>query len=450
MEIDVPRARRYERRPSPSKATSRRLTSRMEALVWRSALLVALPTALFAQANLSITPYAAQDQSLSTRPLMLGLTLSTSMGPIALRGSGSVARSDWMDSAKVVGSDPIQAFAYDVDLVLNPGRNAGAAGTFGALEPRLFAGYGVRGEATSGGGRATHNVVSVGTILSYSLLSRMRLDIEARRMVPSDAVSGLFDGSRGAWEYRGGFSLHFGKGNLRRTTGILSRIPGIGSSAGGGSAENSSRVVVAPAAAGTLLATADKQVGTPYVWGAVEPQRGFDCSGFVQYVFNSHGVRLPRTSREMKLVGSDVGRSLNTLKPGDLMFFAEKGGGITHVAIYAGDNMMIHSSRSGNGVGYDDLTTPRGRWYQNIYVGAQRVLGVPIQGVTMAGGPRQQPSAMGRQGNVASAVSGRNPGKGIGAFLAAAGMVELSDVAKRLYKPDEMPDAPDNAPKRRW
>lgn len=402
--------------------------------------LLALPAALSGQANVALTPFAAVDQSLSTNPILIGASLAASYGPIGIRGSGGVAHASWQpsDTSTAFGADQVvRAFAADVDLVLNPGRQAGAAGTFGSLEPRLFAGYGVRGEALPGGGTQTHNVVSVGTILSYSVLSRLRLDVEARRLVPAEAVKGLFDGTRGAWEYRAGLAFHFGKGALRPTPGIL-RMPGMGGSGSRGGA------VVTPAA-GTLLSTADRQVGIPYVWGGDTPAEGFDCSGFVQHVFRSHGVPLPRTSREMAQIGQTVGRSIDALRPGDLMFFAERDGRITHVAIYAGDNMMIHASKSGGGVGYDDLTTSRGQWYKNIYAGAQRVLGVPVQGVTLAGAPR------GQAGAAQPRALGPNPsGAGINAFLRAAGMSQLSDAAKKLYRPNETPDGPDGAPARRW
>lgn len=148
----------------------------------------------------------------------------------------------------------------------------------------------------------------------------------------------------------------------------------------------------------------------------------------------------------MALTGQSVGRSIGALRPGDLMFFSERGGGVTHMAIYAGDNMMVHSSKSGNGVGYDDLTTSRGRWYQNIYVGAQRVLGVPTEGVQLAGGTRGQPS----RGNARAPGANLAGRGGVAAFLRAAGMADLSDVAKKLYRPDEIPDGPDGAPRRRW
>ena len=415
--------------------------------------LLALPASLLSQGfgpNVAISPYAALDQSLSTKPLLLGASLGVTMGPIALRASGGVAHASWQlsDTTTTFASNqPIRAFAGDVDLVLNPGRQAGAAGTFGSLEPRLFAGYGVRGEAIPNASTKTHKVVSVGTIMSYSVLSRLRFDVEARRLAPIDAVKGLFDGTRGAWEYRAGLALHFGNGAMRPTPGIL-RLPGMGGIGGSGGSDSRGRVVATPAA-GTLLSTADKEVGVPYVWGGTTRSPGFDCSGFVQYVYNSHGVRLPRTSREMALVGESVGRNIDMLQPGDLMFFAQHGDGrISHVAIYAGKNMMVHSSSSGSGVGYDDLTTNRGNWYKKIYVGGQRVLGVPTQGVTLAGAPRGQPAGVQARSLGPNALGGRGPG--ISAFLRAAGMTELSDVAKRLYRPDEKPDGPDGAPKRKW
>lgn len=414
------------------------------------AFLLLAPAALAAQVTTSVAPYTGIDQSLSTRPIIAGVSLGAAAGPIGIRVSGGVAHRGMQlsDSAAPIAGENIQAYAGDVDLILSTGRSAGASGTFGALEPRLFVGYGVRGEATAPDTFTQHRVVSVGTMLSYSLLSRLRFDLEARRMAPVEDIGRLIEGANEAWEYRVGLSLHFGKGNLRPRRGILSSIPGMGGVGGMSRAGSTSagRTVATPAA-GTLLASADQQVGTPYVWGASEPGRGFDCSGFVQYVFQKHGVRLPRTSREMAQVGQSVGRNMGALQPGDLMFFAQDGNGISHVAVYAGNNMMIHSSRSGNGVGYDDLTTSRGQWYQRIYVGGQRVLGVPTQGVTLAGEPAGGNRGPSRQ--LTNPMAGGLQG-GLAAFAKAAGLRDLSPAAKRLYKPNETPDGPDGAPKRRW
>jgi cell wall-associated NlpC family hydrolase len=129
----------------------------------------------------------------------------------------------------------------------------------------------------------------------------------------------------------------------------------------------------ARATADAVLNTADAYVGTKYVWGGTTP-RGFDCSGFVQYVFRQHGIQLPRTSRQQAAVGQAIGRNRAALEVGDLMFFATNGTRIDHIAIYAGDNQIIHSSSSGGGVGYDHFTSKRGQWFLSYHVASRRVL----------------------------------------------------------------------------
>ena len=128
------------------------------------------------------------------------------------------------------------------------------------------------------------------------------------------------------------------------------------------------------ASAARVLATGDQYLGKRYVYGGAQPGVGFDCSGFVQYVFGQHGVSLPRTSRQQATAGRALPVALTALRPGDLMLFSSKGQGVDHVAIYAGGNRMIHSSAGAGGVVYDDLSTPRGKWYLARYVAARRVL----------------------------------------------------------------------------
>lgn len=132
----------------------------------------------------------------------------------------------------------------------------------------------------------------------------------------------------------------------------------------------------APTATGSaavVLPTADRYVGVPYKWGGESPRTGFDCSGYTQYVFAKHGVRIPRTSRAQVAAGAAVPVRLDALRPGDLIMFAQRGRPISHVAIYAGDKRIIHSSKSGGGVRYDRLTTNRGAWYVNHMVAVRRV-----------------------------------------------------------------------------
>ncbi|HWJ21442.1 MAG TPA: C40 family peptidase, partial [Gemmatimonadaceae bacterium] len=110
------------------------------------------------------------------------------------------------------------------------------------------------------------------------------------------------------------------------------------------------------ATAARVLTTADRYLGTPYVFGGTTPD-GFDCSGFVQYVYRRQGVTLPRTAAQQGGAGEKVRVAVKELRAGDLMLFdaSSKRPGIDHVAIYAGNGRMIHSSSSGGGVAYDDL-----------------------------------------------------------------------------------------------
>jgi cell wall-associated NlpC family hydrolase len=134
------------------------------------------------------------------------------------------------------------------------------------------------------------------------------------------------------------------------------------------------RAETASASAARILATADSYLGKKYVYGGGTPAVGFDCSGFVQYVFGHHGVNLPRTSRQQAGAGQALSSKIAALKPGDLMLFSSKGGRVDHVAIYAGNNRILHSSAGAGGVVYDDLSTPRGKWYLARHVASRRVL----------------------------------------------------------------------------
>lgn len=129
------------------------------------------------------------------------------------------------------------------------------------------------------------------------------------------------------------------------------------------------------ASAVAILATGDGYVGTPYAYGGETPSAGFDCSGFVQHVFARHGIELPRTSREQAAAGWRLSGGMASLRPGDLMLFSSTGSRIDHVAIYAGEGRFLHSSRGGGGVGYDELSSSRGRWFLEHHVSSRRVIG---------------------------------------------------------------------------
>jgi len=112
---------------------------------------------------------------------------------------------------------------------------------------------------------------------------------------------------------------------------------------------------------------AKELIGIKYKLGGTTPNTGFDCSGFVKYVFNEGaGIKLPRSSREMRSVGSAV--DLKSLKPGDLIFFKIN---TSHVGIYIGDNKFVHAPSTGRSVAVDNLMNS---FFQNRIVGARRVI----------------------------------------------------------------------------
>ncbi len=104
----------------------------------------------------------------------------------------------------------------------------------------------------------------------------------------------------------------------------------------------------APTAGENILAYAKNFLGVPYVYGGSTPS-GFDCSGFVKYVYAYFGISLPRTSYGQRNAGYAV--STSNLQLGDILVF--DGGG--HVGIYAGNNTYIHAPRSGRTVSIDPI-----------------------------------------------------------------------------------------------
>lgn len=120
-----------------------------------------------------------------------------------------------------------------------------------------------------------------------------------------------------------------------------------------------------------LILDAGSYMGTPYVYGAPYGQtRTFDCSSFTKTIYSQNGITLPRVSRDQARLGTHVSKS--ELKTGDLVFFTDKSpkGQISHVGIYAGDGMMIHTYQD-KGVTYSSI---RNNWWAKHYVTARRII----------------------------------------------------------------------------
>jgi cell wall-associated NlpC family hydrolase len=106
-------------------------------------------------------------------------------------------------------------------------------------------------------------------------------------------------------------------------------------------------------------------IGTPYVWGGNDIENGIDCSGFVQKLYGSFGMKLPRTAAEQARYGTPITR-LEDLRKGDRLYFWEtKRNKIGHTGIYLGDGKFVHSSMTHRGVAVDDLR--EGRWMKILF-----------------------------------------------------------------------------------
>jgi peptidoglycan DL-endopeptidase CwlO len=114
-----------------------------------------------------------------------------------------------------------------------------------------------------------------------------------------------------------------------------------------------------------VVSYARRFLGVRYVYGGSSPRSGFDCSGFVRYVYAHFGVSLPHSSYAQWNMGVSVPR--DQLQPGDLVFFD----GLGHVGLYIGGGLFVHAPHTGTVVQVSSLD---GGWYAASYVGARRIL----------------------------------------------------------------------------
>ncbi|MBC3952713.1 MULTISPECIES: C40 family peptidase [Pseudomonas] len=128
-----------------------------------------------------------------------------------------------------------------------------------------------------------------------------------------------------------------------------------------------------PVLADSILERGKSLIGTRYRFGGTSTKSGFDCSGFIGYLFREEaGMSLPRSSREMINIDAPLVKR-NDLEPGDLLFFSTAGRGrVSHAAIYLGDNQFIHSSsRRSGGVRVDSLDDV---YWSKTFIEAKRAL----------------------------------------------------------------------------
>ena len=123
--------------------------------------------------------------------------------------------------------------------------------------------------------------------------------------------------------------------------------------------------------ASTIEALAKRYIGGKYIWGGETP-KGFDCSGYTQYIYKQVGINLPRTA----LLQSEVGEKIKneSYQKGDLLFFLtdkKRGIPITHVGIYLEDNKFIHAASKKKGIIISSFSKSR---YSRLFVKATRII----------------------------------------------------------------------------
>jgi cell wall-associated NlpC family hydrolase len=124
----------------------------------------------------------------------------------------------------------------------------------------------------------------------------------------------------------------------------------------------------------SLIEKAKTCLGVPYRWGGIS-RKGFDCSGFVRFVFGSCGIDLDRTSKSQAGQGEPI--DLANIEPGDLLFFSTRGmrKGISHVGIYLGEGQFIHAAGwRGTRTGCVQLGQLASSYFSERLVAARRIV----------------------------------------------------------------------------
>jgi len=152
---------------------------------------------------------------------------------------------------------------------------------------------------------------------------------------------------------------------------VLSGLPTPATPFSRAPADSSPAIAPAPAASAMdeLLFRALALVGVRYQTGGSSPETGFDCSGYVAYLFREvFSISLPRTSDGIGRHGREVPRS--ALQPGDLVFFNTMHRPFTHVGIYISDDRFVHAPATGGRVRTEDLNL---RYWVQRWDGARRI-----------------------------------------------------------------------------
>jgi hypothetical protein len=351
------------------------------------ALSSVFPVTGVAQSRHAVAFHLGRNDALPTEATLGGLSYTSWAGMLGVRGSGAVSlgRVDRTPNNED-GTTKITAWTADADVILSPFRILPPIVTLG-FRPFALAGIGGHGARYPTGDRAAVATLSYGWGLAWNPSRALSIESTARRrtLLLKDEIA-LPAGFANDWEYRVGIGIEFGgrrqadrptrrrrdpvredhRDRERDEARVEDRRPPVLATPG--------RMPAASVSAASVIRTANRYEGIRYSYGGASPTKGFDCSGFVQYVFARNGIDLPRTARQIAEVGEPISMNRDELREGDLLFFAGNGTRIDHVAIYLGDDRIIHSTASGGGVREESLTSPRGEWFERRMVAARRIV----------------------------------------------------------------------------
>ena len=297
---------------------------------------LAIPASLAAQVGGGVGFFGAMENAEPITRTLGGISLSVGTPFVGIRGSGALGISSLGGQTTFQDASDL-VWATNADLMLGP-VNAGLGEGF---MPYTFVGLGMESSAqplqftdairtwSYGGGIQ----LGLGSIFSVNGEARWKRLAASATYADSQFVRNI--------EYRIGVGFHFGgsrsrsplygsRGSTAPTRRISSNPPSAPRQRyPSGTTWPVSNSTSSSAAARSVISTGEQYIGVPYRYGGTSPRTGFDCSGFVQYIYAQQGVDLPRTSRQMAGVGTAVEPSERALAVGDLMLFSQ-GGRISH------------------------------------------------------------------------------------------------------------------------
>ena len=358
-------------------------------LLVSSTLAVALAaTSLAAQSPGSFEAYVQRMES-SDSPLFYGISLSRYAGSFGLRLGGAMnfrrndGETQYVTQVVCSGGNcqqvavpaggnqapyAVGGWTADADLIIEPLRRSQTLrGLLLGFSPYGFAGVGGSSVRPGSAADTTRATWSLGAGVRHTLIGKLGLSAEARYRYPFSSDSQPNTANlREHMEYRAALTIGFG-GRKKGTPVVVTVGPPV-PHLPPAPERPSARIVP------RVLDAADGLLDAPYRRGGASPD-GFDAPGFVQYLYAKEGVQLPRTTRELAESGVEVSTRIGSLRPGDLLIFANDGTNPDHVAIYAGRSRIIHATASGGGVRYDTIgESDRGEWFADHLVAARRVV----------------------------------------------------------------------------